>query len=78
MERTSITVSIDLTDPFEKELYEYVLSKGPRKKSGYIKRLIYADKMGISKTALNSLGTTFADDDEDDDDDVKKAMMSVF
>ncbi len=77
MEKTSITVSIDLTDPFEKELYEYVMSKGPRKKSGYIKRLIYADKMGISKNALTSLNTTFADDDEDDEDD-KKAMMQVF
>lgn len=47
--KTSITVSIDLEDEHERKLFEYVMSKGSRKKSGYIKRLIHADMVGISE-----------------------------
>lgn len=47
--KTSITVSIDLADPHEKRLFDYVMSKGTRKKSGYIKRLIHADMVGVSE-----------------------------
>lgn len=46
--KTSITVSIDLNDEHEKKLFDYVMSKGSRKKSGYIKRLIYADMERIN------------------------------
>lgn len=47
--KTSITVSIDLEDEHERKLFEYVMSKGSRKKSGYIKRLIHADMVGINE-----------------------------
>jgi len=45
--KTSITVSIDLEDEHERKLFEYVMSKGSRKKSGYIKRLIHADMVKL-------------------------------
>jgi hypothetical protein len=72
MEKTSISVSIDLTDEFEKELFQHVMSKGARKKSGYIKRLIHADMLGIRNRELT---TTVMDDVEDDD---RRAMMDSF
>lgn len=72
MDKTSITVSIDLTDEHEKALFDYVMSKGARKKSGYIKRLIHADMVGITKKELT---TTVVDDVEDDDRD---AMLDAF
>jgi len=71
-DKTSITVSIDLLDEHEKKLFKYVMSKGARKKSGYIKRLIHEDMMGISKQALPIVVV----DDEDEDD--KDAMMGAF
>jgi len=47
--KTSISVSIDLEDDYERELFEYLMSKGARKKSGYIKRLIHADMLANKK-----------------------------
>lgn len=49
MTRQNIQASINLSDPFEKELYEYALKQG--KMSSYIKRLIYLDK--LSKVGLH-------------------------
>lgn len=49
MSKTSITVSIDLLDAFEKEIYDYVMSQGKRKKSGFIKRVLYLHKLGVSE-----------------------------
>lgn len=66
--KTSITVSIDLDDEHEKKLFDYVMSKGPRKKSGYIKRLIHADMMGISEV---SPAYQVEDDDREDDEDAE-------
>lgn len=43
MKRQNIQASLNLSDPFEKELYDFVLKQG--KTSSYIKRLIYLDKM---------------------------------
>lgn len=43
MIRQSLQASLNLSDPFEKELYDFVLKQG--KTSSYIKRLIYLDKM---------------------------------
>lgn len=47
--KTSITVSIDLDDDYEREIFEYLMSKGTRKKSGYIKRLVHADMLENKK-----------------------------
>ena len=63
--KTSISISIDLEDDFEKELFEYVMSKGKRKKSSYLKRLIYADKIGVARQEIT---TSVADDAEADED----------
>jgi hypothetical protein len=46
--------SFNLSDPFEKELYEFALKQG--KSSSYIKRLIYLDKM--SKEGTTTLQPT--------------------
>jgi hypothetical protein len=43
MKRQNIQASLNLSDPFEKELYDFALKQG--KTSSYIKRLIYLDKM---------------------------------
>lgn len=43
MKRQNIQASLNLSDPFEKELYDFVLKQG--KTSSYLKRLIYLDKM---------------------------------
>lgn len=70
--KTSITVSIDLDDEHEKKLFDYVMSKGPRKKSGYIKRLIHADMIGISEVSP----VVYVEDDEsEDEEDDLKAML---
>jgi hypothetical protein len=45
MARKIVSVSFSLDDPFEKELYEYVLTKGVF--SRYIKRLIDKDRILI-------------------------------
>lgn len=63
--KTSITVSIDLEDEHERKLFEYVMSKGPRKKSGYIKRLIHADMVGIVEAAKVQI----VEDDEESSND---------
>jgi len=47
--KTSITVSIDLEDDYERKIFEYLMSKGKRKKSGYIKRLVHTDMLENTK-----------------------------
>jgi hypothetical protein len=70
--KTSISVSIDLNDPFEKSLYDHVMSKGTRKKSGYIKRLIHADKIGV---VIQEVTTTTHHIEENEN---KEAMLGFF
>ena len=43
MKRQNLQASLNLSDPFEKELYDFAMKQG--KTSSYIKRLIYLDKM---------------------------------
>lgn len=69
--KTSLTVSIDLKDEYEREIFEYVMSKGPRKKSGFIKRVLYAHKHSIKEVAT----TVHVDVDAAED---KNAMQSFF
>lgn len=75
-EKTSITVSIDLNDEHEKALYEHVMSKGSRKKSGYIKRLIHADMIGENQYKYKLPPVVMQDEEEDDED--TEAMLNAF
>jgi hypothetical protein len=50
--KTSISISIDLTDEFESELLKWVESKG--NKSRYIKRLIHNDKLGKKEMTITT------------------------
>jgi hypothetical protein len=52
MNKTCISISIDLTDEFESELLKYVESKG--NKSRYIKRLIHADQLGRKEMTITT------------------------
>jgi hypothetical protein len=74
-EKTSITVSIDLNDEHEMALYNHVMSKGSRKKSGYIKRLIHADMIGENQYQYKIKSVVMQDDVEDED---KEAMLHSF
>lgn len=74
-EKTSITVSIDLNDEHEMALYNHVMSKGSRKKSGYIKRLIHADMIGENQYQYKIKSVVFTEEEENEDID---AMLNSF
>lgn len=63
--KTSITVSIDTEVDYEKQIFDYVMSKGKRKKSGFIKQVLY-DRM-ISEKGVKSIPVvTVVEDDEEE------------
>lgn len=70
--KTSISVSIDLTDDFERLLFNYVVNKG--NKSRFLKRLIYNDMAGI-QTARE---TTITTHEEEAPTEIINAMKGFF
>lgn len=69
--KTSISISIDLTDDFEKKLLKYVEGKG--NKSRYIKRLIHEDLMGVK-----ALPVAVYQEEETDEDKEAAAKGGFF
>lgn len=68
--KTTISVSIDLTDEFESELLKHVTKKG--NKSRYIKRLIHEDMLGTKRATIVSI------DQNDHTNEHKEAMAGFF
>lgn len=68
--KTTISVSIDLTDEFEGELLKHVTKKG--NKSRYIKRLIHEDMIGAKRA------TNVSTEQNDHISEHKKAMAGFF
>lgn len=70
---TSISLAINLLDEYDKEIFDHVMKKGSRKKSGYLKRLIYNDMMGIGKREMTI--TTHEIEDEEMDEEAMKGFF---
>lgn len=68
--KTTISVSIDLTDEFEGELLKHVTKKG--NKSRYIKRLIHEDMLGAKRATIVSI------DQNDHINEHKEAMAGFY
>lgn len=69
--KTSISISIDLRDEFETALLKHVESQV--NKSRYIKRLIYADMMGVTE----AVQVVQVEEERDEDENIK-AMKDFF
>ena len=67
--KTSITVSIDTEVDYEKQIFDYVMSKGKRKKSGFIKQVLYDRMISEKGVKLIPAATVVEDVEEESSND---------
>lgn len=62
-DRTCISTSIDLTNEFDRQLYEHVKKKGNQSK--YLRHLIYTDIMLGARQLTTTIVTAQEEEEED-------------
>lgn len=72
-ERKIVSFSFDLADDVELKMYNHLVSKGPGRRSRYIRRLIYDDLMGVKN--LITTTTHIVEEESSEDFDAMQGFL---